>query len=174
MSSTEEFDAEQAKLQKSVYDEHNYAFTSKMIKKLNRQMLLNQLSAKIPVPKKVVERSLADLEHDHSYGVPPLPIYPGVPASNIEEKKSPTFRFHKCVICDEFFANKGSLKRHINFHYGMSYECDVCGYRSAYLGNINNHKVVHTGIQYQCSLCLKLFPYISSVKRHQTMVHRFK
>ena len=59
MSSTEEFDAEQAKLQKSVYDEHNYAFTSKMIKKLNRQMLLNQLSAKIPVPKKVVERSLA-------------------------------------------------------------------------------------------------------------------
>lgn len=59
MSSTEEFDAEQAKLQKSVYDEHNYAFTSKMIKKLNRQMLLNQLSAKIPVPKKVVEQSLA-------------------------------------------------------------------------------------------------------------------
>ena len=74
----------------------------------------------------------------------------------------------KCPNCDKVFAERNSIKRHIDsVHAGVKHKCNQCSFEATLQQSLKRHiKSVHEGFRYQCSYCSLSTVQPHDLKRH--------
>ena len=84
-----------------------------------------------------------------------------------------------CQKCDQTFAGKRGLKRHIAFkHEGYRVKCDQCEFKAQDNTTIKKHKMsMHEGKMMKCDQCDKQFAFNGGrdlLARHKSVDHEHK
>ena len=71
----------------------------------------------------------------------------GQPSVKVSMKvKSDGEKSEKCNQCDFASSHVGSLKRHLETHFGKkSNKCNQCNYATFQTGNLRTHEKTHSG-----------------------------
>ncbi|KAL3885417.1 hypothetical protein ACJMK2_025480 [Sinanodonta woodiana] len=79
---------------------------------------------------------------------------------------------YKCEYCKMMFQNAAHLVRHVRKHTGEKpFKCEICDSSFAVKGNLDRHRKMHTGEKpYQCEICKQNFTTKRNLERH-FMVH---
>ena len=111
--------------------------------------------------------------------------------SNVQKKKTNSFRCHacgkrftsrarldihlaindkakplQCRTCDQEFMYKCQLAVHAKSHLD-SFQCKVCGRRCRQMSSLQAHKILHTRVRpFECSKCGKTFRYRGHLAYH--------
>ena len=64
-------------------------------------------------------------------------------------------KMYKCSLCENEFAWRANLTRHMSAHTGeKTYNCNQCDFATAWPSNLNKHLKIHSGVRsHKCIHC---------------------
>ncbi|RLU22806.1 hypothetical protein DMN91_005084 [Ooceraea biroi] len=94
-------------------------------------------------------------------------------AARRRSKKTKERTRFECSTCQEFFARRGDLNRHMVKHSDVRpYKCMVCEKTFKRSSTVNNHMQLHSGVTYTCDACGFVTMNKLSLKTHNRRVHQ--
>ena len=83
-----------------------------------------------------------------------------------QKKQTQNITF-SCKICEDYFLNRSSLKRHQMAHSGLRpYTCNNCNKTFKEENHLGTHKLIHQGKTHKCKFCEKSFTQKGNLMTH--------